>query len=186
MREPEAIPGSKPLPATPCEGGRRLRPIAVLDLAAFEPPVVAGNRGPFWRAAWYVTNALVFQSTLLALVPSRLKAGLLRAFGARIGAGFVCKPRVTIKYPWFLEFGDHVWIGEGVWLDGLAPIRLGANVVVSQGCYLGNGNHDWSDPRFPFFAKPIEIGDGVWITAGQRVLGGERIPPHHAVLAERG
>jgi hypothetical protein len=50
------------------------------------------------------------------------------------------------------------------------------------------GRLHWSAPSFPFFAEPIEIGDGVWLTAFQRVLGGARIPPHHAVVgsAERG
>ncbi len=168
------------------EAGRRtgahLRPIARLDLARFTPPRIPGNRGPLWRAAWYLVNATVFESTLLGLVPSAAKAALLRAFGARIGRGFVCKPRVTIKYPWFLELGDHVWLGEGVWIDDLAPIRIGSNVVISQGCYLGNGNHDWSRPDFAFFARPIVVGDGVWLTAFQRVPGGARIPAHHALL----
>jgi len=161
----------------------RLRPIAELDLARFTPPAVAGNRGPLWRAAWYLVNATVFQGALLGLVPSPLKAALLRAFGARVGRGFVCKPRVNIKYPWFLELGDHVWLGEGVWIDDLAPVRIGSNVVISQGCYLGNGNHDWSRADFAFFAEPIAIGDGVWLTAFQRVLAGARLPPHHAVVA---
>ena len=122
----------------------------------------------------------------MSLVPSRLKAALLRAFGAEIGRGFVCKPRVAIKYPWFLELGDHVWLGEGVWIDGLAPVRIGSDVVISQGCYLGNGNHDWSRPDFPFFAEPIAIGDGVWVTAFQRILSGARVPAHHAVIGDAG
>jgi putative colanic acid biosynthesis acetyltransferase WcaF len=159
-----------------------VRPIAELDLARFTPPRVPGNRGPLWRGAWYLVNATVFQGALLGLLPSRLKAALLRGFGAKVGRGFVCKPRVNIKYAWFLELGDHVWLGEGVWIDGLAPVRIGSNVVISQGCYLGNGNHDWSRPDFPFFAEPIVIGDGVWLKAFRLVLGGARIPPHHAVV----
>ena len=75
-----------------------------------------------------------------------------------------------------------MWLGEGVWIDDLAPVRIGTHVVIGQGCYLGNGNHDWSRPDFPFFAEPITIGDGVWVTACQRVLGGARVPAHHAVV----
>ena len=77
--------------------GSRLRPIAELDLARFTPPAVPGNRGALWRAAWYVVNATVFQGALLGLLPSPAKAALLRAFGAEIGGGFVCKPRVAIN-----------------------------------------------------------------------------------------
>lgn len=159
-----------------------VRPIARLDLATFPPPVIPGNRGRGWRAVWYVVNALMFQSSLLGLMPSPVKAALLRAFGARIGRGFVCKPRVTIKYPWFLEVGDHVWLGEGAWIDNLCRVSIGSNVCISQGCYLGTGNHDWNDPSFAFFAKPITIGDGVWLTAFKKLGPGDTVPSGHAVV----
>lgn len=163
--------------------GSRYRPIAALDLARFQPPRVPGNRGPLWRAAWYLVNATVFQGALLGLVPARLKASLLRLFGARVGRGLVCKPRVNIKYPWFLDLGDHVWLGEGVWIDNLCEVRIGSNVVISQGCYLATGNHDWHDPQFPFFARPITIADGVWVTAFRSLPPGTVVPPRHAVVA---
>ena len=66
----------------------RLKPIAPLDLSSFERPSIPGNRGLLWRAAWYVTNALLFQSALIGLAPSRIKAAVLRAFGAKVGTGW--------------------------------------------------------------------------------------------------
>jgi putative colanic acid biosynthesis acetyltransferase WcaF len=129
-----------------------------------------------------VVNALVFRSALLGLLPSSVKAALLRAFGARVGRGFVCKPGVAIKYPWFVELGDHVWLGEGVWIDNHCRVTIGDDVCVSQGCYLGTGNHDWNDPLFTFFCRPITIGDGVWVTAFQRIPPGAEVPAHHAVV----
>jgi putative colanic acid biosynthesis acetyltransferase WcaF len=163
-----------------------LRPIAALDLARYDAPVIPGNRGLAWRAAWYLTNALVFRGSLLGLLPSGTKAALLRAFGARVGAGLVCKPRVSIKYPWFLELGDHVWIGEQVWIDNHCAVRIGSNCCISQGCYIGTGNHDWNDPGFRFFCREIEVGDGAWLTAFTRLAAGARIPDHHAVTSRKG
>ena len=116
-----------------------------------------------WRIAWHVVSALVFQSALV--LPSRWKAAVLRAFGARIGDGLVIKPRVTIKYPWFLEVGDHVWLGEGVWIDNHTTVAIGSHVCISQGAYLFTGNHDWNDPLFRFFCQPITLEDGVWVAA---------------------
>jgi putative colanic acid biosynthesis acetyltransferase WcaF len=139
------------------------REIAGVDLAGYAAPVIPGNRSVLWRVGWHVVSALVFQSALV--LPSRCKAALLRAFGARIGKGLVIKPRVTIKSPWFLELGDHVWLGEGVWIDNHTTVRVGSDVCISQGAYLFTGNHDWNDPRFRFFCRPIAVEDGVWVAA---------------------
>lgn len=97
--------------------------------------------------------------------PSRLKVGLLRVFGGKLGRGVVVKPSVKIKYPWFLKVGDHCWIGEQVWIDNLAQVTLGNHVVVSQGAYLLTGNHDYKSPHFDLSLGPIGIGDGAWIAA---------------------
>lgn len=161
---------------------QRLRPIAVLRLDSFRPPEIPGNRGPATRLCWYLLDALVLRGALLGLLPSRAKAALLRAFGARVGTGLVMKPRVSVKYPWFLEIGDHVWIGEGVWIDNHTTVRIGSHACISQGAYVFTGNHDWSDPAFAFFCKPVEIGEGAWITAFQRVPPGAVIPAHHALV----
>lgn len=157
--------------------GLRPRPIPAHDLSKFERPVIRGNRGFALRALWYLVNCLCFQSPLFGLVPSTFKATLLRLFGARVGKGFVCKPRVTIKYPWFLEIGDYVWIGELAWIDNHTSVRIESNVCISQGAYIFTGNHDWSNPSFRFFCREIRIGTGSWIGAFAIVPPGADIPP---------
>ncbi len=106
------------------------------------------------------------------MLPSRWKAALLRRFGARVGRGLVVRPRVTIKYPWFLALGDHVWLGEQVWIDNHCPVTLGSSVCLSQGAYLFTGNHDYHDPGFRFFCKPVAIDDGAWVGARAIVCPG--------------
>lgn len=157
------------------------RPIARLDLTRFRKPVIPGNPAYLRRAAWYLLNALFFQGPILGLVPSRMKSALLRGFGARVGKGLTIKPRVSIKSPWFLEIGDHCWIGEGVWIDNHTKVTIGSSVCISQGAYIFTGNHDWNDPAFAFFCRPIEIGDGVWITAFQKIPPGTVVPAAVAV-----
>ena len=138
------------------------RRITGVDLARYAEPVIratAASPG----IAWHIVSAFAFQSSLV--LPSRWKAAVLRCFGARIGSGLVIKPRVTIKYPWFLELGDHVWLGEGVWVDNHTTVVIGSHVCISQGAYLFTGNHDWNDPLFRFFCEPITVGDGAWLGA---------------------
>ena len=129
----------------------------------------SGGRGLLIRTVWLVVSALVF---LNPLVPAyRLKARVLRAFGAKIGEGVKIKPSVHIKYPWFLTIGDHCWIGERVWLDCTSPLTIGSHVVISQGAYLCCGTHDWQDPGMGSVRTPIKVEDGAWIAAFARIAG---------------
>lgn len=90
---------------------------------------------------------------------------LLRLFGATIGLGVVLKPRLRVKFPWRLGIGDHVWLGEGVWIDNLAPVVIGNHVCISQGAYLCTGSHDWTALGFDLNVKPISVADHVWVCA---------------------
>jgi len=131
------------------------------------------------RIAWMVADAL-FLLTWLPW-PSAWKAALLRAFGARIGRGVVLKPRIHVKYPWRLAIGDHAWIGEGVWLDSLGEIRIGAHACLSQRCMVETGNHDWSKAAFDLVVKDVAVEDGAWAAVGSLLLPGSRLASH-AVL----
>lgn len=144
-----------------------------MNLARYDNRHYHPGAGLVKRALWYVVNALLFHSWLWP--ESRLKCALLRAFGARIGDKVVVKPRVNIKYPWNLRLGDHVWLGEGVWIDSLAPVHIGSNVCISQEAYLLTGNHNYKDPAFGLVVKEVRIEDGVWIGARAMVCPGVHV-----------
>ena len=135
----------------------------------------AFDRGaPRWKeVGWWLLRALVFQSSLPW--PSALKVAVLRAFGAEVGLGVVIRPRVTIAMPWRLRLGDHVWIGEEVWLLNLAPIEIGSHVCLSQRCFLCTGSHDFSAPGFDLQTAPIRVGDHCWVAAAAFVGPGVSI-----------
>ena len=144
-----------------------------LVLGRFSEPNITGNRGLVVRGLWYLINAIILQSRL-PLLPSGAKAALLRLFGARVGPGAVIKPRVTIKYAWFLELGANVWIGEGVWIDNPGLVTVGANVCISQDAYFVTGNHDFTRDDFRFFSQPITVGERTWVCAkADLARGGE-------------
>jgi putative colanic acid biosynthesis acetyltransferase WcaF len=132
------------------------------------------------QLAWYIVNVLFFINPLNPV--SGIKKTLLRWFGARIGVGVVIKPGVNIKYPWKLEIGDHTWIGEKVWIDNLAPVRIGRSVCLSQGAMLLTGNHDYTKTTFDLVVKEIVLEEGVWIGAMSMVCPGVTCASH-AVLA---
>ncbi len=134
----------------------------------------------FLRAIWFFVNAVVFQSRLLPFYG--LKRFLLRLFGAKIGKNVVIKPSVNIKYPWFLNIGENSWIGEGVWIDNLRQVNIGANCCISQGALLLCGNHDFTSSSFNLIAKEITLEEGVWVGAKAIVSAGVTCCSH-SVLA---
>ncbi|MCZ8370916.1 MAG: putative colanic acid biosynthesis acetyltransferase [Porphyrobacter sp.] len=137
-----------------------------IHLARFRNPQFDRARPKWFEAIWMVTQALFVSSRLPGSAHRRL---LLKMFGARIGVGVVIKPNVRIKFPWRLEVSDHSWIGEDVWIDNLALVKIGSNACISQSAYLCTGSHDWSSITFDLIVKPITIGDGAWIAARSTV-----------------
>lgn len=138
--------------------------------------------GPFLkRALWYFTSMIFFKNSLL--FPGFLKNGLLRLFGAKLGKNIILKPSINIKYPWYLSIGNNVWIGENVWIDDLANVRLGNNVVLSQGAFLLTGNHDYKKETFDLMLGEIMIEDGVWVGANSLITPGVVLGSHSVIGA---
>lgn len=123
------------------------------------------------EAIWLIGSALVASG----LPGSGWRCALLRLFGATIGMGAVLKPGIKVKFPWRLILGNHVWIGERVWIDNLAQVKIGNHVCISQGAYLCTGSHNWSREDFRLIVKGIDIQDHVWICASVNVAPGTTI-----------
>ncbi len=151
----------------------------VVDLSLFNNQWYNSGAGKLKGILWYITNAFIFQRSWMPIYS--IKTALLRLFGAQVGVGVVIKPKVNIKYPWKLSIGNNTWIGEGVWIDNLASVRLGNNVCISQGALLLCGNHNYSTEAFDLITKEIEIEDGAWIGAKSVVCPGVHVGSH-AVL----
>lgn len=132
------------------------------------------------RILWYFTNIIFFQNPFFPIV--KFKVALLKLFGAKIGVGVIIKPKVNIKYPWFLTVGNHVWIGEDVWIDNLGEVTIGDNCCISQGAMLLSGNHHYRKTTFDLIIRPIVLDDGVWIGAKSMVTQGVKCASH-SILA---
>lgn len=150
-----------------------------INLAAYNNHQYHPGAGWLKRVLWFYVSALLFKTSLFP--SSALKVFLLKLFGAKLGKGLVLRHRLNIKSPWFLMVGDDSWIGEGVWIDNLVPVKIGSNVCLSQGAMLQTGNHDFSKQSFDLMTGGIVLEDGVWIGAKALVCPNV-IAANHAVL----
>ena len=112
---------------------------------------------------WYIFKYIFFLTAIP--YPSKFKSFILKCFGAKIGVGLIIKPRVNIHFPWKLIIGNHVWIGEEVFLLNFEKLIIGNNVCVSQRVFLCGGNHDYKVASMPYRNGIITLEDGCWIGA---------------------
>jgi putative colanic acid biosynthesis acetyltransferase WcaF len=119
---------------------------------------------PVWlEALWFFLGLPLLRSHLIT--SSAFRRLLLRLFGAKVGKGVYIKPGLRVKFPWYLEIGDHSWLGEDLWIDNLAEVKIEAHCCLSQGVYLCTGNHDWSSVNMRLVRRPITCRRGAWIGA---------------------
>jgi putative colanic acid biosynthesis acetyltransferase WcaF len=122
------------------------------------------------RVAWGIVYQLLFQTSPRPLHAWR--SFLLRCFGAKIGKHCHVYPHAKIWAPWNLIMDDYAGMADDVHCYSMTTISLGKKVVVSQGTYLCTGTHDYEDPNFQLYAKPIYIGAHVWLCAETFVCPG--------------
>lgn len=119
--------------------------------------------GMLRQILWFFVGAPLLRSWIVPFSP--LKVRVLAIFGASIGRGVRIKPGVRVKFPWRLTVGDHCWLGEDLWIDNLAEVRIGSHCCISQGAYLCTGSHDWSRDTFDLITKPILVENHAWLGA---------------------
>ena len=125
------------------------------------------------RGIWQFIISPFFM--LLPRSASKLRIGLLRLMGAKIGQNCLIEPKIKVLMPWNLELGDYVAIARGVDIYNYALVRINDMTVISQRCYLCTGSHDYTHPHMPLIWKPIVIGSECWVAAEAFIAPGVKI-----------
>jgi putative colanic acid biosynthesis acetyltransferase WcaF len=112
-----------------------------------------------WTLVWYLA---------CRWTPAPLhswRCAILRACGANVSRKAYVYSSVRVWAPWNLTMDDYATLGPRVTCYNPAPIRIGFKAVVSQGTHLCAASHDYKDPDFQLFARPISIDPHAWVAA---------------------
>ncbi|MCB1119953.1 MAG: WcaF family extracellular polysaccharide biosynthesis acetyltransferase [Verrucomicrobiae bacterium] len=139
------------------------------------------GKSRFVEILWYLFKMAFILSAFPW--PQKVKHGVLKMFGAKIGTGVVVKPRVNIHFPWKLILEDHCWVGEECFILNFEEIIVGAHACLSQRSFLCGGNHNFRTLDFEYRNGPITVKPGAWVGAQSFVGPGVTIGTDTVVAA---
>lgn len=104
------------------------------------------------------------------------------------------EPSVRVEYGYNTTFGKNFYMNFDCQLLDVAPITIGDDVmfgprvVVATPCHplvaeeriahvYEDGEHDWE------YAKPVEIGNNVWVASNVTICGGVKIGDNSVIAA---
>ena len=120
----------------------------------------------------------------VSYVPNNVvRLAVLRAFGARVGAGVALHHGVQARVPRRLAIGDDCFIAEGVVLDARGGLSIGSHVSMNSGVQVWTAQHDVDSPDFAYVAAPVHIADRAWISARAVILPGVTVGEGAVVAA---
>jgi acetyltransferase-like isoleucine patch superfamily enzyme len=126
-----------------------------------------------------VLNRLTFDDA------ARIRAVFSELIGAKVDDGFSLIPPFYTTGGENIRLGRNVFINQNCTLYDLGGIDIGDDVMIGPNVSLITSSHPVapSQRREAVIARPIVIGNNVWIAAGVTVIGGVTIGDNSVVAA---
>lgn len=103
--------------------------------------------------------------------------------GVKIGSATTIHMGVKFFEPNGVTIGEDTKIGEGAFLDGRAPLRVGSHVDIASQVLIYNAEHDLESEDFSAREEPVVIGDYSFIGPRAIILPGVTIGKGAVVAA---
>lgn len=103
--------------------------------------------------------------------------------GMKIGKGSVVHMWANFFDPEGIVIGDDTIIGDHVFLDGRAPLKIGNHVDIASSVMIYNSEHDLESNNFTARTEPVEIEDYVFIGPRAVILPGVKVGKGAVVAA---
>ena len=98
--------------------------------------------------------------------------------GITIGAGaFIGRNTILSCKNGDIELGEGANFGFNCEVFSASRVTIGKNALFAAYCYIIGGGHDFSDPARSISEQPrhsegVQVGDGVWMGAGAKIMDG--------------
>jgi maltose O-acetyltransferase len=120
---------------------------------------------------------------LTALLPDftpvmRFRGLLVRACFKRCGRNFQIASSAMVIHPSQVTIGDDVYVGYGVWIQGMGGVTLEDEVMLGPYAVLASRNHTRNAESYRFgtgVTAPIRIERGAWLGAHVVVSAGANV-----------
>jgi len=106
------------------------------------------------------------------------KYELLKKLFGKTGKNFKIEPNFFCDYGFNIEIGENFYINHNSVILDCAKVKFGNNVFVGPNCGFYTAVHPLKPEErntFREYAKPITIGDNVWIGGSVTILPGVTI-----------
>lgn len=133
---------------------------------------------PELNAARHRADLLCRQLNALPMSEIVLRMQMLRQLLGQVGENCVINPQFRCDYGCNIRMGENVFINYNCVILDCAPVTFGDNVFIAPNCGFYTAGHPVDYPTrnaFLEFAKPITVGDNVWIGGNVVVLPGVTI-----------
>lgn len=106
------------------------------------------------------------------------RAALVRRLFGRVGENAQIEAPFWCDYGYNIELGENFFANHGVVILDAARVKFGDHVFVAPSCGFYTAGHPLDAARRNAgleYARPITVGDNVWIGAGVQVMPGVTI-----------
>lgn len=125
---------------------------------------------------WYLDFKLFILHMFSLNIPLYfIRKFVLSLAGVKIGRGSMVHMGAKFFNPGGVVIGEDTIIGESVFLDGRAKLKIGSHVDIASEVMIYNSEHDLEDPNFKAINADVEIEDYVFIGPRAIILPGVKI-----------
>ena len=115
-----------------------------------------------------------------SLRPSQLeeKGKIIKRLFGKTGQSFLIQPPFWCDYGYNIEIGENFYANHNCVILDCNKVVFGDNVLIGPNCGFYAAGHPL-EPEYRLqgleYAKPIVVGDNVWIGAGASIMPGSRL-----------